>query len=85
MATKNRSDLKKNGDTLKKTKAYKASGYTTSGDPTKFEGEDGGTYSSLQIDEGNLSPVHYVEKKPYVEVQEKTDQFPAGFKLYINE
>ena len=85
MATKNRPDLKKNGDTLKKTKAYSSSGYTTSGDPSTFEGEDGGTYSSSNIDEGNLSQVHYVEKKPYVTIQEKTDKFPAGFKLYINE
>ena len=85
MATKNRPDLKKNGDTLKKTKAYSSSGYTTSGDPSTFEGEDGVTYSSLEVDEGNLSQVHYVEKKPYVKVKEKTEQFPAGFKLYINE
>jgi hypothetical protein len=82
---KDRPDLKRNGDTLKKTKAYKASGHTTSGDPNTFEGEDGGTYSSLNIDEGNLSQVHYVENKPYVTVQEKTTNFPAGFKLYINE
>ena len=49
MATKNRPDLKKNGDTLKKTKAYSSSGYTTSGDPTGFEGEDGAAYSSSNI------------------------------------
>jgi hypothetical protein len=58
---------------------------TTSGIPGTFKTASGTTVKSSDVDEGNLSGVKTNDKgQKFVVVQEATDRFPAGTKLFIN-
>jgi len=59
---------------------------TTSGIPDTLTTGDGKTVKTENVDEGNLSGVQSNDKgQKFVVVQEATDRFPAGTKLYINK
>ena len=60
--------------------------YTTHGKPSKYTTSSGKSVDSANIDEGNLSKVmDSPGGKKYVVVQEDTEKFKAGTKLYIYE
>ena len=75
------SDPKKDG-----TVGTEAGQKTTSGIPGTFTTGDGKTVKSTEVDEGNLSGVQTNDKgQKFVVVQEATERFAAGTKLYINK
>ena len=63
----------------------KEGGYTTHGNPSKYTTSSGKSVDSANIDEGNLSTVKKDSKgRKFVTVQDATEKFKAGTKLYIN-
>ncbi len=63
----------------------KTGDYTTHGKPSKYTTGSGKSVDSANVDEGNLSKVmDSPGGKKYVVVQEDTEKFKAGTKLYIN-
>ena len=68
---------------MKLDKAKKGS-YTTHGNPSKYTTASGETVSSANIDEGNLSTVKTgSDGRKFVVVQDATEKFKAGTKLYL--
>jgi len=82
-------DPKTAGQRLKsamKKEHIKPGDHTTHGNPSKYTTSSGKSVDSANIDEGNLSTVmDSPSGKKYVVVQEDTEKFKAGTKLYINE
>jgi hypothetical protein len=69
-----------------KKEHIKPGDHTTHGNPSKYTTASGKSVDSANIDEGNLSTVmDSPGGKKYVVVQEDTERFKAGTKLYINE
>jgi len=67
------------------TNAEKKQNYTTYGIPDNLYTESGEQINTANIDEGNLSAIHRVHKSgPYVNVQEDTEKFGGGTKLFLN-
>lgn len=74
-----RPDLDRTDNMLNSTKAY-----TTSGMPKFLYHQDGRKIPTANIDEGNLSAIHRVEKRgAHVVVQENTTHAKAGDKYYL--
>ena len=66
------------------TKAEEKQQYTTSGMPKNLYTESGEAVDTKYIDEGNLSAIHRVHKSgPYVSVQDDTERFNKGTKLFL--
>ena len=66
------------------TNAEKKQQYTTYGIPDNLYTESGEKINTANIDEGNLSAIHRVHKSgPYVNVQEATERFGGGTKLFL--
>tara|TARA_R100001015_G_C4532575_1_gene98611 strand:- start:303 stop:593 length:291 start_codon:yes stop_codon:yes gene_type:complete len=64
----------------------KTGDHTTHGNPSKYTTASGKSVDSANIDEGNLSKVmDSPGGKKYVVVQDDTERFKAGTKLYINK
>ena len=78
--------MNKNGDPKKDgTVGTNVGQKTTSGIPGAFTTASGTKVKSADVDEGNLSGVKTNDKgQKFVVVQEATDRFPAGTKLFIN-
>ena len=74
------SPFDKNGDTDPKKGSY-----TTHGNPSKYTTASGKSVDSANVDEGNLSTVQEAGGRKFVVVQEATENFKAGTKLYINK
>ena len=69
-----------------KKEHIKPGDHTTHGKPSKYTTSSGKSVDSANIDEGNLSKVmDSPGGKKYVVVQEDTEKFKAGTKLYIND
>ncbi len=67
-----------------KTNAEKKQEYTTYGIPDNLYTESGEKINTAGVDEGNLSKIHRVHKSgPYVTVQEATERFGGGTKLFL--
>tara|TARA_R100000773_G_C4168377_1_gene83137 strand:+ start:119 stop:523 length:405 start_codon:yes stop_codon:yes gene_type:complete len=67
-----------------KTTNVKPGGYTTHGNPSKYTTSSGESVSSANIDEGNLSTIKTDSNgRKFVTVQDATEKFSAGTKLYI--
>ncbi len=63
----------------------KTGDYTTHGNPSKYTTSSGKSVDSANIDEGNLSTVKKDSNgRKFVTVQDDTEKFKAGTKLYIN-
>ena len=63
----------------------KTGDYTTHGKPSKYTTGSGKSVDSGSIDEGNLSTVKTgSDGRKFVTVQDDTEKFKAGTKLYIN-
>ena len=62
----------------------KEGSYTTHGNPSKYTTASGESVSSANIDEGNLSTVKTgSDGRKFVVVQDATEKFKAGTKLYL--
>ena len=62
----------------------KEGSYTTHGNPSKYTTDSGKSVSSANIDEGNLSTVKTgSDGRKFVVVQDATEKFKAGTKLYL--
>tara|TARA_R100000234_G_C4999509_1_gene179643 strand:- start:2178 stop:2468 length:291 start_codon:yes stop_codon:yes gene_type:complete len=59
--------------------------HTTHGNPSKYHLGSGKTVDSADIDEGNLSAIQRGKGGgvQWVVVQEDTEKYPAGTKLYL--
>jgi cell envelope opacity-associated protein A len=67
-----------------RTTNVKPGGYTTHGNPSKYTTSSGKSVSSANIDEGNLSTIKTdSDGRKFVTVQDSTEKFSAGTKLYI--
>ena len=65
-------------------KGHKDPEYTTHGNPSKYTTSSGKSVDSANIDEGNLSTVKKDSNgRKFVTVQDDTEKFKAGTKLYI--
>ena len=69
----------------KKKGQVKKGSYTTHGNPSKYTTASGKSVSSANIDEGNLSTVKQAGGRKFVVVQDATERFKAGTKLYIGD
>ena len=64
----------------------KEGSHTTHGNPSKYTTSSGKSVDSANIDEGNLSTVKKDSNgRKFVTVQDATEKFKAGTKLYINQ
>ena len=69
-----------------KKEHIKPGDHTTHGNPSKYTTSSGKSVDSANIDEGNLSTVKTgSDGRKFVTVQDDTEKFKAGTKLYINE
>ena len=68
-----------------KKEHIKPGDHTTHGKPSKYTTASGKSVDSANIDEGNLSTVKEAGGKKYVVVQDDTEKFKAGTKLYISK
>ena len=67
-------------------KGHKDPEYTTHGNPSKYTTSSGKSVDSANIDEGNLSTVKKDSNgRKFVTVQDDTEKFKAGTKLYIKQ
>tara|TARA_R100000329_G_scaffold86834_1_gene73191 strand:- start:497 stop:778 length:282 start_codon:yes stop_codon:yes gene_type:complete len=83
MATK--STMKMAKQSAMKLDKNKEGSYTTHGNPSKYTTASGKSVDSANIDEGNLSTVKKDSNgRKFVTVQDDTEKFKAGTKLYIN-
>ena len=65
-------------------KGHKDPEYTTHGNPSKYTTSSGKSVDSANIDEGNLSTVKTgSDGRKFVVVQDATEKFKAGTKLYL--
>ena len=85
MATKSTMKMGHKSPAKKGHEGPKEGSHTTHGNPSKYTTSSGKSVDSANIDEGNLSTVKKDSNgRKFVTVQDDTEKFKAGTKLYIN-